>query len=126
MRNNDRQKRSPQRFLKVIFKSLYTRWDEMNLRNITPERERRLRDGWRKISRLGAVRFTLLVGFALSMLLTAYRKLFWAMTVPHRLVWSPDLIYWAGFGFPFALAYYFAIKGWVARLDTWRSTGRLA
>ena len=109
----------------MVFKSLYTRWDEKNLRSITPKREQRLRDRWGKISRLGALRFTLLAGVALSVFLLVDGELLWMMIPPHRPVWSSDQVYWAGLGFAFALAYYFATKGWVERLETWRSTGRL-
>jgi hypothetical protein len=109
----------------MFFKSLYTRWDEMSLRQMTPKREQIIRDRWAMITRFGTLRFTLLTGLALAVVMMAYVEILCWAPVPHRLVWSGDLFYFAALGFAMALMYCVGMRGWLIKIENWRSAGRL-
>jgi hypothetical protein len=113
-----------------MLKAVYNRWDEWNFRHITPTREQRIRRRWSQISRLGLPAFALLAGLVLSALFVLEEELiFYLCRMPHRAMPLKELLAEFGplllLGFVLAPMYYLAARAWVAKMDAWRTAGRL-
>ncbi len=110
----------------MILKKLSTWWDERSFRSMTPAREQTLRTRWAQICRIGSLRFILLAGLAFSAIFVVIGELLWVLLPPHRFQWSPrDMVLSVLFGFALAVEYRLVTGSKIARIERWRTAGRL-